>query len=137
MKKLVQTRLGVNLICSVHQPRAEKYIKWFKERISLALWNNNELSYRSYKMLIKKVTASMNQNVEKISFDKQDSTLNMLFSLPNAKSTFLAGERVYKLYSAFQRKSLLNFKYSIRLGDYVNPGLYICGGGGVLLRLLY
>ena len=115
MKKLVKEQLNLKLITNKHHPAAEATIRAFKEKMSLLLWQKKEKSFRSYIKYINAITASLNKDVQKISFLPQTS-MNALFSIAHIPSTFSRGEKVYKLYTQFQKKALLKFKQSTQLG---------------------
>lgn len=115
MKRKVKRDLHIHLLTNLHQSSAENAVREFKEKMSLLLWQKNEKSYRSYIKYITHITTSMNKDVKKISFLPHTS-MNSLFSVSNIPFTFVEGEKVYKLYTPFQKKTLLKFKQSTNLG---------------------
>ena len=119
MKKKVKKELKINLICTNHQPRAESAIRNYKEKMSLFLWQKNEKSFRSYIKYNNIILSSINKNVKKNSFISQNTSINSLFSIKNVIPTFSNGQNVYKLWSAFKKKTTLAFKQSTKLGMFL------------------
>lgn len=87
-----------------------------KEKISLLLYQKKEKSYKNFAKYIHKITVEMNKSVKPISFLPKNTSINALFTLQNVKPTFQPDEKVYRLYTPFEKRSMLRYKSSIQLG---------------------
>ena len=116
-KKKVKDELNINLVTSKSnkQPRAESLIRWFKQKMSLYLYEKNERSYKNWYKYAPHICKELNANVINQDDTIEDHKTYSLFIIPKAKTTFKINDRVYLLHSKI-KKTNINFKSSIDLG---------------------